>query len=268
MASGKENPEESEKPRPSPHSRGRRGNTRRPIRATFETRDEYAQGQVHGRMDVDLLPRNRRVQPEVVTLDDEEDQEVEATGYYTGDAATARNSRNLFKRLDKMEEDIKKHVERLMDASEANITLQIEHAQANTYGAMQDIAEGQISIQRVDYLLGKIQRLIRARRSALERAEKTFDDHRKEVLELQAEIKDLAEYKCKDEGELEQKNSKILNKVNYLIGATKGAFKEMTNRMEYGQPGQPDTDHELDMIARGMESLRTDLSNAKGQIEA
>ena len=266
MASGKENPEESETTRPRPHSRGR--NARRPIRATFETRDGYAQGQAQGRMDVDLFPRNRRVQPEVIILDDEEDQEVEATGYYTGDAATARNSRSLFKRLDRMEEDIKKHVERLLDASEANITLQIEHAQANTYGAMQDIAEGQISIQKVDSLLGKIQRLIRSRRSALVRAEKTFDDHHREVLELQAEIKDLAECKCKDRGELEQKNSKILNKVNNLIGATTGAFKEMTNRMEYGQPGQPDMDHELGVIARGMESLRTDLSNAKGQIEA
>ena len=216
-------------------------------------------------MDMDPLPRSRRAPPEVITLDDDDSREVEATGFYTGEAATARNSRNLFRKLDKMEEDIKKHVERLLDANEANIILQIEHCQANTNGAIQDIAEGQIQIQKVDALLGKTQGLIRSRRSALEKAAKTLKDHSKEILELQSEVKDVVEHKCKDEDEIEQKNTKVLNKINNLIDATKGAFKEMASHMESDQAG---TDLELGMIARGIENLKADLNNARGLTES
>ena len=176
MASGKGNPDETERPTPSPHA-----NFRRPLNATFEEIEENGEGYVQ--------------------------------------------------------------------------ILQVQQFQPNKNGLIQDITEN--LTQKIDSLLLRTQRLIRSRKTAFEKAAKTYNDNRKEMLELQMQIKDVIENRCKDDNELEEKNAMILNKVNKLADMTNNSLKELADCMECGN-------HELGVIARDLSGLKDGL-NHRGQ---
>ena len=183
MASGKGNPDETERPTPSPHA-----NFRRPLIATYEEIEENGEGYVQ--------------------------------------------------------------------------ILQVQQFQPNKNGFIQDITEN--LTQKIDSLLLRTQRLIRSRKPAFEKAAKTYNDNRKEMLELQMQIKDEIEYRCKDDKELEEKNAMILKKVNKLADMTNKALKELADCMEFDQPNQSGTIHELGVIARDLSGLKDGL-NHRGQ---
>ena len=133
--------------------------------------------------------------------------------------------------------------------------LQVQQFQPNKNGLIQDITEN--LTQKIDSLLLRTQRLIRSRKPAFEKAAKTYNDNRKEMLELQMQIKDVIENRCKDDNELEEKNAMILNKVNKLADMTNNSLKELADCMECGN-------HELGVIARDLSGLKDGL-NHRGQ---
>jgi len=140
--------------------------------------------------------------------------------------------------------------------------LQVQQFQPNKNGLVKDIT-GNLT-QKIDSLLLRTQRLIRSRKTAFEKAAKTYNDNRKEMLELQMQFKDVIEYPCKDDNELEEKNAMILNKVNKLADMTNRVLKELADCMEFDQPNQSGTIHELGVIARDLSGLKDGL-NHRGQ---